>query len=72
MYRGEQYPALNGVYVYGDFCSGRIWGLDAANPGMPVLLLETRSSLSSFGEDEAGEIYVTDLGRGTVQQLVVE
>lgn len=72
VYRGEQYPALNGVYVYGDFCSGRIWGLDAANPGMPVLLLETRSSLSSFGEDEAGEIYVTDLGRGTVQQLVVE
>ncbi len=72
VYRGEQYPALNGVYVYGDFCSGRIWGLDAASPGAPVLLLETRSSLSSFGEDEAGELYLTDLGRGTVQQLVVE
>lgn len=72
VYRGTQHPALNGVYLYGDFCSGRIWGLDAANPGAPVLLLETRSSLSSFGEDEAGELYVTDLGRGVVQQLVVE
>ena len=72
VYRGAQYPALNGVYLYGDFCSGRIWGLDAADPGVPYLLLETRSSLSSFGEDEAGELYVTDLGRGTVQQLVVE
>jgi len=72
VYRGAQYPALNGVYIYGDFCSGRIWGLDAASPGAPVLLLETRSSLSSFGEDEAGEMYVTDLGRGIVQQLVAE
>ena len=72
VYRGAQYPALNGVYIYGDFCSGRIWGLDAASPGAPVLLLETRSSLSSFGEDEAGEMYVTDLGRGIVLQLVAE
>jgi len=72
VYRGTQYPALKGVYVYGDFCSGRIWGLDAANPGAPMLLLETRSSLSSFGEDEAGEVYITDLGRGVVHQLVVE
>ena len=72
VYRGAQYPALFGVYLYGDFCSGRIWGLDAANPGAPVLLLESRSSLSSFGEDEAGEVYITDLGRGTVQKVVVE
>ena len=72
VYRGAQYPALSGVYLYGDFCSGRIWGLDAANPGAPVLLLESGSSLSSFGEDEAGEVYITDLGRGTVQKMVVE
>ncbi len=72
VYRGAQHPRLVGVYLYGDFCSGRIWGLDAANPGAPLLLLETGSSLSSFGEDDAGEVYVADLGRGTVQQVVVE
>lgn len=72
VYRGAQYPALSGVYLYGDFCSGRIWGLDAANPGASVLLHETGSSLSSFGEDEAGEVYITDLGRGVVGRLVLE
>jgi hypothetical protein len=72
VYRGEKYPALVGTYLYGDFCSGRIWGLNAANPGAPVLLLESGLSLSSFGEDEAGELYVTDLRGGTVQQIAVE
>lgn len=72
VYRGPQFPALQGVYLYGDYCSGRIWGLAAANPGEPKLLLEAGAGLSSFGEDEAGELYITDLAKGTVRQIVVE
>lgn len=72
VYRGQRFPALGGAYLYADFCSGRIWGLDASEPADPVLLLESGSAISSFGEDEAGELYVTDLGRGTVTQIIVE
>jgi glucose/arabinose dehydrogenase len=71
VYRGSQFPALQGVYFYGDYCSGRIWGLDAAKPGQPRLLLEVGAGLSSFGEDQAGELYITDLARGTVRHVVV-
>ncbi len=60
-----------GAYLYGDYCSGRIWALDAANPGQPRLLFEAGAGLSSFGEDEAGELYVTDLARGTVRRVIV-
>ncbi len=71
VYRGKEFPGLAGVYLYGDYCSGRIWGLDAANPGQPKLLAEAGAGLSSFGEDQAGELYVTDLSRGTVRRVVV-
>ncbi len=72
VYRGQRFPALAGAYLYADFCSGRIWGLDAGEPADAVLLLESGSAISSFGEDGDGELYVTDLGRGTVQQVIVE
>jgi hypothetical protein len=52
-------PALYGRYVYGDYCSGRIWSLDASG-GQPRLLdLPLLKGLSSFGEDAAGELYAT-------------
>ncbi|MCA1733491.1 MAG: PQQ-dependent sugar dehydrogenase [Acidobacteria bacterium] len=62
-YRGSASPPLDGIYVYGDFCSGRIWGA-RANPNgtwTTELLLDTTFSISSFGEDEQGEIYVADI-----------
>lgn len=64
--------ALAGVYVFGDYCSGRIWGLAAAGPDRqePVTLLESGRSISSFGEDEAGDVLFTDLARGEVVRLV--
>jgi len=69
VYRGVKYPRMQGVYFYGDFCSGRIWGLrrDGAN-WMTTELLDTTRSISSFGEDEAGNLYVVSLG-GTVDEL---
>ncbi|MDQ2965425.1 MAG: PQQ-dependent sugar dehydrogenase, partial [Chloroflexota bacterium] len=67
VYRGPD-PKLVGGYLYGDFCSGRIWGIDAAGPYTPVLLDDTSLNISSFGEDEAGNVYVVDLG-GSIYRL---
>jgi glucose/arabinose dehydrogenase len=72
VYRGEASPALRGGYFFGDFCSGQIWALDAgrAGPQEEVELLDTDHLISSFGIDESGEIYVTDLGGGLVLHIV--
>ena len=69
VYRGVRQPALDGLYFYGDFCSGNIWGLRLG--GEPALLLQTDLSISSFGEDEAGELYVVDL-RGGIYQVMAK
>jgi glucose/arabinose dehydrogenase len=60
-YRGLQFPGLAGMYVYGDFCSGRIWGATrtgTTGPWTITQLLDWTSNISTFGEDEAGELYV--------------
>ncbi len=63
VYRGTQIENLIGRYVFGDFCSGRIWTLTPSGAGNWTMqeLLDTRLSISSFGEDEQGELYVVDL-----------
>ncbi len=63
VYRGTLFPKLQGVYLYGDYCSGRIWGLRQV-PGLweGSELLVTPYSISSFGEDEVGNLYLADLG----------
>ena len=73
VYRGETFPALQGVYLYGDYCSGTIWATWAsqAEGWQTAVVLEERGTLSSFAEDHAGELYVTDLGRGTLSRIVV-
>ena len=59
VYRGEALPALQGAYLFADYCSGTIWGFDAgADRPQPAVLLESAESITSFGEDEAGEIYL--------------
>lgn len=74
VYRGAQFPALQGVYLYGDYCSGTIWATWSADgvQWSTAQLLESDITLSSFGEDEAGELYVTDLANGILSQVVVE
>lgn len=63
-YYGENNPSLFGVYIYGDFISGRIWGLwlDGDNNVENHELLDTDLMISSFGLDGKGEIYVVDFG----------
>lgn len=66
VYRGTTYPALKGAYLFSDDCSGRIWGMDAATalrgPTSAKVLLESGLNVSSFGQDDAGELYICDLG----------
>jgi glucose/arabinose dehydrogenase len=73
VYRGERYPRLQGAYLFGDHCTGRIWGLARDLEGRWVVTELFRGSwlLSSLGEDEAGEIYVTDMISGVVYRLTV-
>lgn len=70
VYRGAQHPTLQGAYFYGDFGSGRIWSMRKTGNGWttPELELDTGHSIASFGEDEAGELYVVDIG-GAVYRM---
>jgi glucose/arabinose dehydrogenase len=70
VYRGAELRDWQGVYLYGDYCSGKVWGL-VRNPlgaWLQGLLFETGSTITSFGEDESGEVYLTDYA-GTLYRL---
>jgi glucose/arabinose dehydrogenase len=60
VYRGTAFASLQGLYFFGDYCSGTIWSLqrDASGAWEQRELLASDLSISSFGEDEAGELYV--------------
>ncbi len=61
VYRGTAIPALRGRYIYGDWCSGRSWTIDAASPSTPrdtTFDLGGIPGVTSFGEDRAGNLYV--------------
>ncbi len=71
IYRGLEMPELQGVYLYGDFCYGEIWTVEQTESGwQEVMLFDTDMYITSFGEDEAGELYVTDHAGGVVYRLV--
>jgi glucose/arabinose dehydrogenase len=71
VYRGSAIPVLRGGYVFGDYCSGEIWvtTASASAPAAKTLLLNTSLLISSFGETNRGELYVTDLG-GRLYKIV--
>ncbi len=72
VYRGKQHAGLMGRYFFGDFCSGRLWALTESASGSWTMteLLQTGLSISSFGEDEEGELYVIDYS-GSIYRLRV-
>ena len=74
VYRGSAFPELRGTYLFADYCSGRMWTLAAADASdgtaQARLILETGLTVSSFGEDRDGELYLTDLSGGAVYQVV--
>jgi glucose/arabinose dehydrogenase len=71
VYRGSTYPALQGVYLFADYCSGRIFALDPSTDAFrePVEVGNGGNGISSFGEDASGELYVTQLN-GDVSRVV--
>jgi len=71
VYRGIHFPSLQGIYFYADFSQGKIWALQRTGNtwSAPDLLLDTPYAISSFGEDEDGEVYIVDYYGGSVRLL---
>ncbi len=69
-YDGSALPGLVGVYFYGDFASGNVWGAVQGADGAwsSEILLETDGNIVAFGEDGAGNIYLADFS-GTLYQI---
>jgi hypothetical protein len=66
VYRGSAIPELNGVYLFADYCSGIIWSLvpDGSGGWNRAVFMETDTTITSFGEDVNGELYI--IARGGV------
>jgi glucose/arabinose dehydrogenase len=64
VYRGRQWPALDGWYIFSDYCSGEILGLSPQDRSTVQVLFQTGMRVASFGEDETGEVYVVDHNGG--------
>lgn len=73
VYRGTAIPQLVGTYLLSDFQTGTIWGLKENPPGTFTRsqLIATGKNISSFGHDEAGELYVLDYN-GTLLRIVAQ
>lgn len=71
VYRGSQLPEFYGIYLVADYCSGYIWGLlrDSGGSWTSQLLWDVEGTVSSFGQDSAGELYRLDHSEGTVYRL---
>jgi glucose/arabinose dehydrogenase len=70
VYRGSEAPFMDGIYVFGDWCSGRVWGASEVDGDWQKHQIgQFPISISSFGEDEQGELYLTDMINGKIQRL---
>ena len=73
VYRGALYPVLQGQYFFSDFCRASVRALSGPPGGVlserEVLPVGTLAAPSAFGESATGELYVTDLGTGSLYRL---
>jgi glucose/arabinose dehydrogenase len=72
VYRGHDIPELSGHYVYGDYISGKIWALELSNTSEVIenhSLAQSRS-ISSFAQDNNGEIYVISYSQGKIFKII--
>ncbi|HEX4440658.1 MAG TPA: PQQ-dependent sugar dehydrogenase [Thermoanaerobaculia bacterium] len=68
-YRGTLIPDLVGLYVYGDLCTGEVFAAsESGGTWSSVVLKDTSYVISGFGEDDAGELYLTNLS-GLIYRL---
>jgi glucose/arabinose dehydrogenase len=73
VYRGSRLAYLSGAYIYGDFCSGKIWSLryDGTQITEHVEIADSAISISAFGEDANGEIYILSFDKKIYQMEIV-
>jgi glucose/arabinose dehydrogenase len=71
VYRGEEFPWLDGQYIFADYCTGIVWvtARDANGEWNTRRVTTFDDTISSFGEDEAGELYVVGHNSGTIYKL---
>ena len=73
VYRGDEIPTLAGSYVYGDFVSGRVWGLFPGDDGLEAqMLFDAGVNISSFAQGADGEIHYLSYGDGAIHKLIPE
>jgi len=72
VYRGSQLPEFYGIYLFGDYCNGFVWGMlrDAGGNWSVQRLFQLGANISSFGEDAQGELYLLDHRSGSIYKLV--
>ena len=69
-YRGPDFPQLNGIYFFGDFCTGSLYaGVEDGGQWTLVGPRATGFSISTFGEDEQGELYLADYANGVIYAI---
>ena len=72
-YRGSGFPQLYGIYLYADFCTGRLWGATPNGLGgwTSTQHFDAPFTISSFGEDEAGNLYLADYSNGKIYEITM-
>jgi glucose/arabinose dehydrogenase len=70
-YRGARYGLMNGVYFYADNCTGEVWQATGSGANWtPSSPIDTSYAISTFGEDQAGELYFADRDAGEIYHIV--
>ena len=73
MYRGSTLADFQGIYIFGDYCQGTIWGLVSAEDQGVLGVVEVAriagGNLGSFGEGPDGELYVLSVNESQVYRL---
>ncbi|MEM8858564.1 MAG: PQQ-dependent sugar dehydrogenase [Chloroflexota bacterium] len=69
VYRGQNFPALNGHYIYGDFVSGQLWSIEKDNNFGVTTQPDTSLLISAFGEASDGSLYVVDFAGGIYEVI---
>jgi glucose/arabinose dehydrogenase len=74
VYHGSNIPAVQGMYVFADLGTGKIWTLQETSPNVftRTLVATTGKTISSLGQDQSGELYVVDYGGGNIYRIVAQ
>ena len=75
VYRGNDLPYLQTYYIYGDFCSGKVWRLKKNACGEYInekIYQHSSNSISTFGQDKQGEIFMASMGDGKIYKLAAK